>query len=327
MVVATTAAWQDATPDFGARPLDGVERQFVDAWAGSFAFNRYRNFSLISATEAAQVLAESAAEAGTDVTRLWRCEGSRPLGMLRIVDLPWDTDLYERKMGRITHLCGDLDGESISHLLDRTDFDHLAVRVDASDLPTQRAVTQAGFFPVDSILTYLYHVDREDPPEATAANSARSFIYRPYKAADRDSILRITSRCYARYHSRYHADPLLREHSAARYLGWAEKYVDGEADQICVAESNGRVVGFIAFRYDRPLYHVLDRGCYGAGLGASLGGDYLNLLRYTLLCDKEIPWHWAECDTQIDNYAVHRIYQQLNLEYVRAEHTYHLHRG
>ena len=52
----------------------------------------------------------------------------------------------------------------------------------------------------------------------------------------------------------------------------------------------------------------------------------MNLLRYTLLCEKEIPWHWAECVTQIDNFGVQRIYQALGLEYVRAEHTYHLHR-
>lgn len=297
----------------------------METSAQSCRFNRYRNFSLIGNTEAARVLAESAAESGSDVTRLWQREGATPVGLLRIVDLPWDTDIYKRKMGRVTHLFGDLNGGEIRSLVERTTFDHLAVRVDASDLNTQEALTEAGFFPVDSILTYLFHATRVEPPKPPRSRSMRRYTFRPYETADRDSVLRITAKCYARYQSRYHADPWLREHSAARYLRWAEEYVDGEADQICVAESKGRVVGYIAFRYDRQLYRVLGMGCYGAGLGASTGGDYLSLLRYTLLCTKAIPWQWAECETQVDNQFVRRIYQDLKLEHVRSEHTYHLH--
>ena len=326
MVVATRTTLEGTPSHSGGLPLEADERDFLRSWAESFAFNRYRNFSLVSASDAAQVLLESAADPGPEVTRLWHRHGDSPTALLRIVDLPWDTALYQRRMGRITHLCGELDGASLRQLVEQTQFQHLAVRVDASDLQMQRSLTEAGFFPMDSILTYLYHVAGDDPPESTVPASTRVFTYRPYETSDRDSILRITARCYARYQSRYSADPWLREHSQKRYLRWAEKYVDGEADQICVAESRGRVVGFIAFRYDRPLHHVLGKGCYGAGLGASIGGDYMSLLRYTLLCPKKIPWHWAECETQIDNFGVQRVYQALGLEYVRAEYTYHLHR-
>lgn len=313
-----------ACPDVSV--LGESERAFVDEWARSYRYNRYRNYPLISATEAVRVLADSAAEPGPDATQLWQRDGDTPVGLVRIVNLPWDTALYGRKMGRITHLCGDLNGEEIRNLIEDTEFKHLAARVDASDLDGQRALTKAGFFPADSILTYLYHPASGAPPEPLVNDSTREYTFRAYEPADRDSVLRITSQCYARYPGRYHADPLLQERSAQRYLRWAEKCVDGAADQICVSESKGRVVGYLAFRYDRTLYRVLGMGCYGEGLGASRGGDYLRLLRYTLMCNKAIPWQFAECDTQIDNFPVHRIYQELKLDYVRAVHTYHLHR-
>ena len=102
--------------------------------------------------------------------------------------------------------------------------------------------------------------------------------------------------------------------------------MDGEADTIWVSESKGRVVGYLAFRYNRLLHKVLGMGCYGAGLGASRGGDYQALCRHALIFTEDIAWQCAEFETQIDNYAVNRIYNDLKFEYVHAEHTYHLHR-
>jgi len=327
-------SWTDmqkrAGTDEELRPEDagpgGREQAFLVDWAESQIYNPYRNYPHISAEQAARVLADAATEPGPGVTWLWHRHGSAPAGLIRIADLPWDTELYKRRMGRITHLCGELSSNTIRNLLDDTTFEHLAVRVDASDLATQRALTKAGFFQADSILTYLYHVARGALPEPPAGRSAHRYTFRQYEPTDREDILRVTRYSYDSYPGRYHADPWLRERSAERYLRWAEKCVDGEADQICVSESKGKVVGYVAFRYDRRLYRVLGLGCYGAGLGASRGGDYLRLLRYTLMCDKAIPWHFAECDTQIDNYAVHRIYHALKLDYVRAEYTYHWHR-
>lgn len=306
--------------------LTQAENSFVEAWARENRFNRYRNYPLISSSDAARVLTDNIATPGPDVTRLWLRHGNSIAGLIRIVDLPWDTALYGRRMGRISHLCGDLSDEEIRSLVDETDYEHLAIRIDASDSHTQQCIVKAGFFPVDSILTYLYYPAGVDLPDETDGRTTRQYTFRPYEPADRDRILHITSRSYGRYAGRYYADPLLRKRSAERYLEWARKCVDGEADQICVSECNGRVVGYVAFRYDRSLYRVLGIGNYGSGLGASSGGNYLKLLRYTLMCDKAIHWHFAECDTQIDNYHVHRIYQSLKLNYVRAEHTYHLHR-
>ena len=307
--------------------LNVGKQAFVDEWARSYSYNPYRNYPQITATQAARILADAVAEAGPEVTQLWHQHGASPAGLVRIIDLPWDSEVYEQRMGRITHLCGDLSSEAILGLLADTTFKHLAVRVDASDLSTQRTLTMAGFIPADSILTYLYHPVPGGPPRPAEGRAARRYTFRSYEPADRDSILRITSYSFDRYPGRYHADPRLRERSAERYLRWAEKCLDGEADQICVSESKGRVVGYLAFRFDRRLYRVLGMGCYGAGLGASRGGDYLRLLRHAVTSERAMPWQFAEFDTQIDNFPVHRIYQALKFDYVRAQHTYHFHRS
>ena len=308
--------------------LGGSQRAFIDDWATGFRFNPYRNYPYVSAADSARLLADAAAEVSGDITHLWQTEGSTPAGMLRILDLSWDTALYGRRMGLITHICGDLDGAGIARLIDQTDFAHLAVRADVSNLETQHALARAGFLPADTILTYLHDPAENELVPPPSHRVTRHYVYRPYDPSDRESILRITAHCYARYPGRYHSDPSLSDKGPDRYVLWAEKCMDGFADQICVAESRGRVVGYIAFRYDRRLYRMLGLGCYGgAALGASRGGDYASLLRYTLECPKRIPMHFAECQTQIDNYRVHRIYQDMGLHYVRAEHTYHLRRA
>lgn len=317
----------EVAPPADVATLSEAERAFVDEWARSYPYNRYRNYRLISDTQATLVLANAVAEPGADITRLWHRDAATPVGLIRIADLPWDTALYRRKMGRITHLCGDLSSETIHDLLDDTSFQHLAVKVDVSDLGTQRLLGEAGFFPVDTILTYLHDPALGEPPEPETRRAARQYTFRKYDAADRDSILRLTARSYNRYPGRYYADPWLRERSAERYLRWAEEYVDGEADTIWVSEWKGRVVGYLAFRYDRRLFHDIGLGCYGSGLGASRGGDYHKLCRHALITTTDIDWKCAEFETQLDNYLVHRIYRDMKLDYVRAEHTYHLHRS
>jgi hypothetical protein len=307
--------------------LDPQETAFVEEWARSWLYNPYRNYRLISKAHASQVLAAAVLEPGPQVTRLWRREDAAPTGLIRIAELPWDSELYGRRMGRITHLCGRLGAGAIRALLAESPFEHLAVRVDASDVDTQRALTEAGFFSVDTVLKFIHYPSRGAPPEPPARRSRARSTFRKYEPRDRDDVLSLTADTYARYPGRYHADPWLRPRGAERYVRWAEKYVDGDADTIWVSESNGRVVGYLAFRYNRTLLRVLGLGCYGSGLGASRGGDYQSLCRHALMTTRDIDWQLAEFDTQIDNYHVHRIYRDLNFDYVLAEHTYHLHRA
>ena len=303
------------------------ENAFIQEWARAHPFNRYRNYPTVSRIRAVHALADAVSQSDAGVRLLWCRHGEKPIGLVRMMGLPWDSAVYERKMARITHICGELTVEALRRILAQTDFDHVALRVDASDVHTQRLVTRVGFFPADSILTYLYHPASDDPPKPADGRFRRSCNYRKYEPADRDRILRLTSRMYARNPGRFHADPALRDRASQRYVHWASKYLAGEADSIWVSEFRGRVVGFLAFRYDRVLYERFGIGCFGAGLGASMGGDYEGLLRHALINTKDISWQCAEFDAQVDNYPVHRIYQSLNLEYVRAEYTFHWHRG
>jgi hypothetical protein len=311
-------------PELGS--IDARDAAFVYEWSGASRFNPYRNYRLLSKADAARVLAAAVLEEDPGATRLWHRDGSTTVGAIRVVEQTWDSELYGRRMGRITHLCGDLDAKTIRRLLDRVAFDHLAARVDASDVDTRRALVEAGFFPADCIVRYLYHRSNGAPPAPPTRRSRQRQIFRKYVARDREDVLRLTAATYAGYPGRYQADEWLRQRSTERYVRWATRYVDGEADSIWVSESNGRVVGYLAFRYGRTLHRVLGLGCYGAGLGASRGGDYQSLLRHAVMFTDDIAWQFAEFETQVDNYRVQRIYQDLKFEYVHAEHTFHWHR-
>ena len=97
------------------------------------------------------------------------------------------------------------------------------------------------------------------------------------------------------------------------------------ADVVMVSsDSVGRVIGYLAHRRREPASSI-GMPIYGGGLGAcrpDAPGAYASLIR-----DSALWAHGqgavAECQTQISNFPVIRVYESVGFHYVRAEYTLH----
>jgi hypothetical protein len=301
--------------------------QALQGWVETFKYGRYRNYPAFSPEHARKVFMDSVQDEGPDARKLWLGDEASPSGLLRVVDLKWDERIYKVKMGYMTHCLGPVSPCSIREALAEAGYSHVVTRVDASNFALQRRLLQEGFFLADTLVTYITSPLSDPVADKKCPALDPSFVIRDYEPKDREGVLEVTERMYGRYPSRYYRDPFLREHSAERYTSWMEKYLDGEADKTLVAEQEGKVTAFLSFKYDRRLHESTQILCYGAGIGASSAqgrGAYSRLLYDAIVWAIGKGSPYSEFDTQIDNYGVLRLYHQLALRYVRAQHTFHL---
>jgi len=307
--------------------MNPIQREFLEAWILSDPYGRYRNYPTLPEEKAFRLAMDTLCEESEEIRGFWFGPDTSPTGLIRVLDLHDDSDLFNMRMGVITHICGEIPPSRLRSCLKDAGYQHMVTRIDCSDVPRHQFLLKEDFLHVDSILTYLY-VRVLDPMKRKRSERCRPFVFRHYEPDDRESVLEITRNMYRHYPSRYYRDPLLQHRSMDRYVIWMENYLDGGADKILVAELEGSVTAFLAYRYDRRFLQSTGLVSYGTGLGASTEqgmGAYGRLLYNSIQQVSDDEAHFGEFDTQIDNYSVQRLYQQIELRYVRAQYTFHLH--
>jgi hypothetical protein len=89
--------------------------------------------------------------------------------------------------------------------------------------------------------------------------------------------------------------------------------------------TDGRLLGFLAFRRREPVSTVGGVAVFGGGLGACRAdtpGAYAGLIRAGTVWAHDRDGV-AECQTQNYNFPTIRIYEAVGAHYVRAEYTLH----
>lgn len=307
--------------------ISNLQKKFLEKWIREYRFNPYRNYPDISKEDALKLLSGILFQETPDVHYFWAGSDRKPTGFLRVKELKRDEEIYKFKMGFVTHAGGDIKNLNIQKQLGKAGYRHIATRVDMSETELFNRFVSQEFFLVESFATYLFSKKMYNGSGVKLPETKSSFTCRKYKPEDRKRILSITRRMYSHYPGRHYRDPLLREHSAERYLRWTEEYFENNNGNIYVAESNGKVTAFLMFRTDRDILKIMGKICYGSGIGASIRGEYSHLLYECIRqgISGVIPVDYAEFETQLDNYSVLSVYQRLNLMFARAQYTLHLH--
>jgi ribosomal protein S18 acetylase RimI-like enzyme len=200
----------------------------------------------------------------------------------------------------------------------------LTCRVAADDLPRVHSLEAAGYLLMD---TLVYH--ERILTGLPAAEPLQGIGFRLAMARDAQAVRDVARAGFAGYLGHYHADPLLEKAAADEvYVDWAGRSVRNTSatDPVLLAEIEGRVVGFLTLRNLGVLYPGSDeveavlsaiypdhqgRGIYAAflvramGLAAAMGAARLVL------------------STQIQNYAVQRVWARLGFTHVRSLYTFH----
>ncbi len=313
------------------RPLREAPPAALDALIAAHPYKPYRQYRTYSRREQAAIL-----RADVDHTLATTGESSVALGtpdlMVAVIvrPLPWDSAYFGVPMGRAdllvrpdtTHAQREAAIDAACRTAREAGVRHMTARVDVGDLETLAALETHGFRTMDALGTYILRAGKDAVREVRSVGPLR-----PATPDDRDEILAITRQAYAGYRGRFHLDPQLpRDRADAFYEVWAQQCLSGAmADVVMVSsDSAGRVIGYLAHRRREPASSI-GTPIYGGGLGAcrpDAPGAYASLIR-----DSALWAHGqgavAECQTQISNFPVIRVYESVGFHYVRAEYTLH----
>lgn len=129
-------------------------------------------------------------------------------------------------------------------------IDLLIARCATSDLTTAQNMEAHGFSLMDTLVYYRFDLAKRTIPEDTGQFPVRSF-----HPGDAEQVRRVASAAFAGYMGHYHADRRLDPRQCDEgYVSWAERSCIPKtaADQVLIAEHNGRVVGFATLRLNSP---------------------------------------------------------------------------
>lgn len=314
------------------RPLrecaTGAVRRLLEA----FPFKAYRQYRTYSRREQAEILAAEVAGALAAAGECSMAVGADELRAAAVArPLPWDSEYFGMPMGRIDVVLAAPDatpGDRAAVVAATCaaaragGLQHLTARVDVGDLETLAVLESHGFRTMDALGTYILRKGHDVAREVRSVGPLR-----PATPADADAIRRITREAYQGYRGRFHLDPHLpRDRADAFYEAWASQCLSGAmADVVMVSEdSAGRVIGYLAHRRREPASSI-GTPIYGGGLGAcrrDAPGAYASLIRDSALW-AHAQGAVAECQTQLSNFPVIRVYESVGFHYVRAEYTLH----
>lgn len=302
----------------------------IDGLIQAYPFKAYRNYRVLSRKAQSEVMrAEIAATLSHPEGLAARVTDGAEHAVVIARALAWETRFFEVPMGRVEYVLAtrqDLLAPALDaglELLRAQGIRHVSIRVDVADIESMAMAESRGFRLMDSLVTYTARPSKEPPLPVREVGTVRDF-----RAEDGPELLRIAEEAYRGFRGRFHLDPHLPdERCDAFYTEWARQSVAMTmADTMLVSEgSDGKLLGFLAFRRREPVSSVGGVPVFGGGLGAcrrDAPGAYAGLIRAGTLWAHE-RHGVAECQTQNYNFSVIRIYEAVGVHYVRAEYTLH----
>lgn len=313
-------------------PVADVAAPALEALAQTSPFGPYRSYRSYSRREQHAILAADIAAASATPGAFGQAAVDG--GCLAAViarPLTWDSGYFGVPMGRLDSILAAPDAPAEARrgaiaatraAAARAGITHLTARVDVGDLETMAALEDEGFRTMDALGTYIMRPGKDVPREVRSVGPLREAT-----PADHPAILDITRDAYTGYRGRFHLDGHLPADKAdGFYEEWARQCLRGAmADHVMVSvDSTGRVIGYLAHRRREPASSI-GRPIYGGGLGAcrrDTPGAYASLIRDSAVWAHE-RGAVAECQTQLANIAVIRVYETVGFHFVRGEYTLH----
>ncbi len=196
----------------------------------------------------------------------------------------------------------------------------LTVRIPVTNLPRVHAFENAGYQLMDTLLYYGRKLD-----DLSASTTGTGPIRcRPAVPDDVKAVGEVSRKAFAGYFGHYHADPRLDRGAAdAAYVEWAETSIlncSSDAPAL-VAEENAQLIGFLTLRLNGA--EELDLVLSGVDPAFNGRGVYGTLIREALALAKAKGCSRVITSTQINNYAVQKVWSKLGLVHVRSVYTFH----
>lgn len=172
----------------------------------------------------------------------------------------------------------------------------------------------------DTLVYYYVDLTRYEPK----APRNEDLTFRRATPEDREELGRLVAHTFDGYTSHYHGNPLLDpEHILAGYREWGESFLEPGPGSVWVAERGGRAVAFAACGEDAAA-SIGEGILYGVAPDASGGGIYGDLIRFTQSDFKRRGFASMKVSTQIQNFAVQKVWGREGFTLSSAWDTFHI---
>ena len=257
-------------------------------------------------------------------------------GALLLEALPFDSELYGFPMARITFLAalGNYHEQNkVQHHLLEQAFElcrkegirHLSARALPDELSLIHALEKSGFYMVSGLSTFLLNLKQFSYQKPTV-------LIRPFKKEDLEPLCTMSRLSFGNpkdWLDKAHADPNLpKDKSDELYVRWFRNCCNGtRADQVLVAEVEGKPAGYIALKLEKGLYEKVGWRVGNVPLNA-VDPSYRKMGIYAALVQEGLKWFsgkvdWATIKTQVTTLAVHKTWQKLGAHMSSVEYAFH----
>ncbi|MDD5482460.1 MAG: hypothetical protein PHP98_02225 [Kiritimatiellae bacterium] len=250
-----------------------------------------------------------------------------PDGALLYARIPWDSELFGFPFYEL--LCGETPPEKIQNHL-RTWLAALPpggpclafARLSPQDVALGRVLTNAGFYPVETTLSFKMPFRRFTPVMRRAA--VANMVFRRAEEADLPFVVDIARHAFAA--DRFHLDSNLPPGPAdERYARWVERgFRAGELVYLMQDERNGRIMTFI---HGRALSSAALEMSLGAVVRDSQNsGIGVATYQFMLAECKTLGFKTVETVASINNMNILKLLLRLGYMLENARMTYHWYR-
>lgn len=258
---------------------------------------------------------------------------SRPLGLLLLEHLPWDTDVLGLRTYGVRDLIvpesqaqDNLVSELINFAMEHCRSEGGQLLVAKTDPAAQymvRGVGLAGFEHMSTLVFLGFDLRRGG---ITPVKS--SFVYRPFEEADLGALEEVAQKSFAGHFDRFTSDRRIPNESAKRvHSEWVRNSCRGYADQVFVGLDGDRIIAFGTWKFEKGGYEGLGARIARYDLGA-VAPDYWGKGVFKGLTAAAMQWLAGKVDliegpTNLRNYAVQRGLTSLGWRLVGSRYNYH----
>jgi ribosomal protein S18 acetylase RimI-like enzyme len=197
-----------------------------------------------------------------DIQTVCLSEKDRLLGFISIKFLPWLSNHFGFRMFAVVHLLARgedplVQARLLRYVMEESrDVDFLDCRIAANDVYSAHALEICGFRYVGAEIFLGQNLKTVNPPDRIPAYEIRPF----QKTTDYHPLLEIAGNIHI--HNRFSYDPFIKENQAKSiYKHLVANCFEDENFNVLVAQSNGKMEGFIISKLNNPLSRDLGFRC------------------------------------------------------------------
>lgn len=201
----------------------------------------------------------------------------------------------------------------------------LSTRVNVDNFSRIHELEADGYQLMDTIVYYgrsLHGRSSHNP--STTRLIAAGLELRHATVEDEESVSSIAKEAFGNYFGHYHSDPRLSNKEADEaYMEWAQMSVRNASDKspVLVVEKQNEIVAFITMRLNSETE---GEACLsGVSSAYQAKGVYNFLIASTIETFKNMNAMRMVVSTQINNYAVQKVWARQGLSLEKAFYTFH----